>query len=388
MHAPPTEAPHPRRVALALLRYFPHGGLQRIAWDVADLLHQRGHHVTLYTQDWQGPQPTTQDGTSPTWEVRTLPASGSTNHARAADFARRLKDCTGPGSSDVTLGFDRLPGLDLYFAGDPCYSARIRRDRPRWHRWLPRSRTFLGLEHGVFGPDEATRILLMNGAEQRVIHGEYGTPESRFRVLPPGYSPSRRRGDLWREQRRSIRAELGAEDSDVLGLALGSDFHRKGFDRAIRALHHALQADSTRRFLLAVVGAGPTKKLRTLARELGVGAHVRWLGPRDDVPALLQGADLLLHPCRSEPAGMVLLEALSAGTPVIVSACAGYACHVADSGAGAVLPEPFQQADLNRALVDLGQGPRDHLCAQALAFTSQMDPQGMIRAVAEEVEGA
>ncbi|QDV06255.1 Lipopolysaccharide core biosynthesis protein RfaG [Planctomycetes bacterium Poly30] len=397
-----SRAPRSLHIALALLRYFPHGGLQRIAYDTAEALLRRGHRVTLFVREWEGPMPASDAG-QPTLNVEVLTVPGVSNHARAARFGRALQERLSRAGADVVLGFDRLPGLDLHFCADPCFRARLRRDRGALHRWTPRARTFLAMERGVFGPESETHILLMNGAEQAVIQSEYGTPSARFTALPPGYSATRRRDGRARELRAAVRAELGlggaggpgekqealeAGEEAFLLLALGSDFHRKGFDRAVAALPDLRAALPGRRVVLVVAGSGDPARLRRQAKELGVSDLLHCLGARDDVPALLQAADVLVHPCRSEPAGMVLLEALSAGTPVVVSACAGYAHHVSAAKAGVVLGEPFQPAELTHALHELGAAPLEPIRQRALAYMETRDPDAMVDAVIREVERA
>ncbi|HKL26846.1 MAG TPA: glycosyltransferase, partial [Desulfuromonadales bacterium] len=50
-----------------------------------------------------------------------------------------------------------------------------------------------------------------------------------------------------------------------------------------------------------------------------------------------------VHPSRTEAAGMVLLEALTYGVPVLVTDVCGYAFHITEAGAGEVVPTPFGQ---------------------------------------------
>jgi UDP-glucose:(heptosyl)LPS alpha-1,3-glucosyltransferase len=64
----------------------------------------------------------------------------------------------------------------------------------------------------------------------------------------------------------------------------------------------------------------------------------------------LLAADLLVHPARAEAGGIVLLEALVAGLPVITTDVCGYAHHVREAGAGTVLDSPFRQHTLEQAL--------------------------------------
>ena len=63
------------------------------------------------------------------------------------------------------------------------------------------------------------------------------------------------------------------------------------------------------------------------------------------------GADVFAHPARSELAGIVLIEAMTAGLPVLVTDVCGYAPRVAEADAGIVLPSPYRQADMNHGLV-------------------------------------
>ncbi|MEE2940979.1 MAG: glycosyltransferase family 4 protein [Planctomycetota bacterium] len=354
--------PHrPLRLLLAIHRLFPHGGLQRDALRTASECARRGHEVTLVAQsaEMDGPAGVT---------LHLEPVPGQSNHARAARFGARLAALRDALEPDLVVGFDRLPGLDVHFVGDPCYALRARSRRGPLRHLLPRDRAFTALERSVFGPTGARRILLLHPGQGRPFEGVYGTAPERFRVLPPGVGLDRCPGPDAGALRARVRAEVGARDGEALLLQLGSDFARKGVDRAVRAL--AAQANGTRAARLMIAGADDPTPIESLATRLGVGDRVRVLGPRDDVPALLQGADLLVHPARSEPGGAVLLEALVAGRPAIATSCCGYATHVQAADAGVVLPEPFAQAALDAALSRLLSEDLAGLGARALTYAS------------------
>lgn len=346
-------------LALAIHRVFPHGGLQRDAIATARACRARGHRVLLVTQRLEGPVP---EGV----EVQVLATRGLTNHGRARSFGPRARAAADAFGARALLGFDKLPWLDAYFVGDPCYARRARERRGALSRWTPRDRTFRSLERAVFGPAGARAILLLHEGQDAPFRAEYGTEPGRFRVLPPGIARDRRRGADAPARRARTRAALGAADDDVLLLQLGSDYLRKGVDRTARAVA-ALPPALRRRALLLVAGADRRERVAAALDPLGERARV--LGARDDVPDLLLAADVLVHPARSEPGGVVLLEALVAGTPVIASGACGYAPRVAAAGAGIVLPEPFEQAALDRAVHELVASPavRATYAARALA---------------------
>jgi UDP-glucose:(heptosyl)LPS alpha-1,3-glucosyltransferase len=104
---------------------------------------------------------------------------------------------------------------------------------------------------------------------------------------------------------------------------------------------------------------------------------------------LLLAADLLVHPARSEAAGMVLLEALVAGLPVVVSGVCGYAGHIAAAGAGIVLPEPFSEVGFDKALTRaLAPNFRERCRANGLAYAARTDLYSMHDTAAGLIEQA
>ncbi len=201
----------------------------------------------------------------------------------------------------------------------------------------------------MFGPASGTHILAISAAEARRYQAAWGTPDARFHYLPPGITEDRRAGPDAADLRASLRAEFGIADDEFLLLAIGSGFRMKGLDRSLRALA-ALPADVRARTRLIAIGRDKPGEFQRLARRLGVAERLRILPGRDDVPRFLQGADLLLHPARYENTGAVLIEAVVAGLPVLVTDVCGYAEHVAASGCGRLLGDPFSQAECNAAL--------------------------------------
>lgn len=101
-------------------------------------------------------------------------------------------------------------------------------------------------------------------------------------------------------------------------LAMGRLHANKAFDVVIRAMAGVPEAQ------LVIAGDGPERgTLERLAFEEKVSRRVHFLGWREDTAALLAGCDVLAVPSRHEPLGNVVLEAFSAGRPVVAAAVAG-----------------------------------------------------------------
>jgi UDP-glucose:(heptosyl)LPS alpha-1,3-glucosyltransferase len=261
----------------------------------------------------------------------------------------------------------------VYYGSDPCYAAKVERLKARWYEWLPRYKHFVALERTVFARGGNTHALVLTEREIPHYQRHYGTERERFHLLPPGIE---RRKFLPAEQqdaRARIRSNNGWAPDDLLLLLVGSGFRVKGLDRAIRSLA-ALPEPLGRRARLVVIGQNRPGEFQLQARRLGVGERVHFLGGRDDVFQFLLAADLLVHPAYSEAAGMVLLEALTAGLPVLCTDVCGYAAHIQRANAGRVLAAPFSQEACDEAMADMLQAEaRAAWQRNAVAYAARED---------------
>ncbi|OLR93090.1 glycosyl transferase [Actinokineospora bangkokensis] len=133
---------------------------------------------------------------------------------------------------------------------------------------------------------------------------------------------------------------------------------RKGFDTAVEAM--ALLPDDTELVIAGGAGGEPEgERLRAVAAALGVADRVRLLGAvdRHEVPALLRSADVVVHAPWYEPFGLVPLEAMACGVPVVGAAVGGLNDTVVDGVTG-VLVAPRAPAALAAAVGGLLADPR------------------------------
>ena len=106
-------------IAFTLFDYFPHGGLQRDCLKIAQKCSATGHEVTIFSRAWRGVKP---EGIV----VKTLGCKGWTNVARNQNFITVLLRLLAKSKFDAVVGFNKMPGLDIYFAADPCFEAKAR----------------------------------------------------------------------------------------------------------------------------------------------------------------------------------------------------------------------------------------------------------------------
>ena len=347
-------------------RYFPHGGLQRDFAKVAARLVDRGHTVEAIAADWDG---------DPIADVpvRIVPAPGLTNHGRAEGFADQVRRAVADGRFDGVTGFNKMPGLDIYYCGDSCYRADVAAPSRWLTRLTPRYRARRRLEESVFGPAAGTEILSLSEIQQRRYMACYGTPADRFHAIPPVIDPRRRRPDDAEARRIAFRQPLGIGADAAVVLSIGASVDTKGLDRTMAAIA-ALPSDQRSRTHHVVLGNGNLGEIAGLAQRLGLDRRTHALGARDDVLDALCAADLLCHPARRENTGQAILEGMVAGLPVVATANCGYSPHIQRADAGIVLDDPFDQGALNAALAaGLGDDRRHLWAANGVAYGLSAD---------------
>ncbi|MBF6260868.1 glycosyltransferase [Nocardia farcinica] len=316
----------------------PEGGQQLHVAELAAALARRGHSVTVYTRRVD-PHTRTEVLTRPGYRVvhvpagppeplprdRTLPHLGEFGtflrrhwltdrpqlvHAHfwmsalAAELAARAFDIP------VVVTFHALGTVKRRHQGlaDTSPPSRIRFER----LIATRARHILATS-----VDEAVELVRM------------GVPRFRISVVPSGvdvtaFTPGGAAAD------RKARHRL---------LCAGKLLPRKGFDVAVRAMPELPGTE------LVIAGGAvgddvaddaETKRLRRLAAECGVGDRVRLLGrvSHSAMPRLYRSADAVLAIPRYEPFGLVALEAMACGRPVVATAVGGMLDAVVDGVTG------------------------------------------------------
>jgi D-inositol-3-phosphate glycosyltransferase len=236
---------------------------------------------------------------------------------------------------------------------------------------------------------EADRLVASNWVERADLAWHAKADIGRIAVIPCGVDL-----DLfYPRDPRAARARLGLPAERVL-LFVGRLTPIKGLETLLRALA-AARADGLGEtaFRLVVVGGdkeerwdGPSARLRRLARDLGVGAWVDFRGPQpqDVLPDYYAAADLCVMPSRYESFGMVALEAMACGVPVVGSRVGGLNATVQDGVTGLLVAEGDVDA-LARGIAGLlsDEGRRRALGRQAVEWAGRFGWPCVARKVAE-----
>ena len=211
------------------------------------------------------------------------------------------------------------------------------------------------------------RAPLVVGCTQAVVDplALDGVSAERLRVIPNGVDVDR----LGRGDATGLRAALEIDPDEAVVACIGALIPLKGFDVAIRAAGVLKVRGKCPVFL--IIGRGPEEHaLRELAGALGVSDRVKFLGPREDVGAILRDAsDLVLVPSRLEAFGLTVAEAAMFGVPAIASNAPGLRETIIDGSTGRLVDGASAAAiadalemycDDRRLRVETGSRARDH----------------------------
>ena len=329
-------------LAFCIFKYFPYGGIQRDFLKIALESIRLGSQVRVYTLKWTGEVPDDFD-------LVLVPVSAITRHTLYRRYSEWVRDHLAKNPVDVVVGINKIPELDVYYAGDSCFEEIARNQRSRLYRLLPRYRHFSKYEKAVFGRESKAEILMISKYQKFFFDKYYKTAPERMHFLPPGISEDKFPPKNLEVLRQDFRKQLNLRPKEKLLLFVGSGFKKKGLARALRAFS-SLTYEIRGKTKFLVVGQDKQTYFRILSFCLFISKQVSFLGGKANVSDFLFAADLLILPALDENTGTVILEAIVSGTPVLTTENCGYSNYVVESGMGDVVSLPFQQNALNRSL--------------------------------------
>ncbi len=207
-------------VAFCLYKYFPFGGLQRDFMRIAQTVAARGHHVRVYAQSWEGECPDV-------FELIKVPVKSHTNHGRNAEYFAWVQKHLREHPVDRVVGFNKMPGLDVYYAADVCYAEKVAQEKGFFYRLTSRYRHYAAFERATFEQGKPTQLLMLTDKQIADFQKHYQTEAERFHILPPGIYPDRKYSQQPANSREIFRKKNGITEQQYLLLQVGSDFTRK-----------------------------------------------------------------------------------------------------------------------------------------------------------------
>jgi len=190
----------------------------------------------------------------------------------------------------------------------------------------------------------ADSVIAANPDERADLVWRQHTQSNKVCTIPPGVDV-----ELFRPiERQYSRSELGLPQEERIVLFIGRIDPIKGIDTLIDSMSLLDEAASTNTTLVLVGGdldvdgrpVGPLAEVALGAQRAGIADHCRFVGsqPQDQLPLFYSAADIVVVPSRYESFGLVAVEAMACGRPVIASNVGGLTFTVLDEQTGLLVP--------------------------------------------------
>ncbi len=341
----PSSAPPCPRIAVVIPQYGRIGGAENMAFQLCERLAAMPEFdIHVFARKWDpGPSLVTFHKVPMIHFPRWLQPISFAGFAQRKIFNMAF---------DLVHSHERIFHMDLMtFHGIP-HRTWIREMRRKSLSGFDRA-TCWAEKKGIENP-ALKMILPVSTLVKNELSKHYAFPEDRVSVVHPGVSIERFSCLNARSCRERIRARHGFSASDVVICFVGMNFEIKRLDLALQGIagmkRNGFSPPLPR---LLIVGKGDSGPYLKMAKDLGISDQAVFAGVTDEVEAYYLASDLFVMPSRMDTFGLVVLEAMAAGLPVVISSNVGAADLVTHGDSGLILPENPTAQDMTASLIRL-----------------------------------
>ena len=232
-------------------------------------------------------------------------------------------------------------------------------------------RALISVERQTMANGKASCFLPVSALAMEAFRRVYVPLPGHWQIVHPGVDVARFSTPDRAACREDIRKRYGIGASDILLLFVGMNFEVKGLDTIIAALARARTALPDANIRLLVVGRGDQGKYRKIAQSHGIVEAVTFAGTQvEGLERYYRAADIFIMLSMFDTFGMVVLEAMAAGLPVIVSPNVGAKDLVEEGINGFVLSAPQDAEAAADRIVQLSDTTRREAMGMAAAKTA------------------
>jgi UDP-glucose:(heptosyl)LPS alpha-1,3-glucosyltransferase len=321
-------------------------GIGRIVLSLAKEFVSRGHDVDLVAQVF--------DNTPAGTRTHRIPSAFRLNSVNrlflryASGHVVRSLHCDIVNSFAVGRGASVITAQSCHRAG-----VVIRNEQRNGRIWRRNLGFFdhvaLADERFLFCSSHTQRIIAVSALVRNQIVSYYGVEPERIAVIPNGVDVHRFTQLQRTVEGEAIRRTLGVGAGECLLLFVGNEFDRKGLQYIIESIAALRRSD----LRLLVVGADDRRPYRELARRLHVEDKILFAGKVNGPEEYFFAADIFVLPTLYEPFGLVILEAMAAGVPVITAKDAGAVEGLRHGVHGLYLDDPRSVDELSQTIQQL-----------------------------------
>ena len=343
------------KIALAHKRLDQNGGTEVDLYRTAVGLRDLGHEVHLFCGEFAIDPPR---GTY----AHSIPIVPFGRTAQLWSFATLAPKIIRRFPCEIVVSFGRMISQDVFRSGGGSHRVFLQKlaeegglRRRIWHALSLYHRSVLALERRQFQAGHYKRILAVSEEVKRELLDTYALPEDKVTVIYNGVDEKRFHLSLRDKFRGRVKEQWHIPLDAPTVLFVGSGFRRKGLDRLLKAWSLPQMKDT---YLVVVGEDAQRRRYQALAQDRTRGKAV-FVGRRDDVETYYGAADLLALPAVQEAFGNVVLEALAAGLPTVVSRTVGASEILKGRLAEGIISHPEDPKEMTGKLLTMLERGRD-----------------------------
>lgn len=301
-----------KRIAVVVPRYGLLGGGEKLVYELTErIAADHRWQVHVFANRWQSGSESIQFH-----HVPILPFPRFMTPLSFALFARKKINRVGV---DLIHTHERILDAHIYSVhGIP---------HPIWVKQIRRKRvmslfdyTLAAIERRLIASPNCRHLLAVSSITANKLNLAFNGIADRISVVSPGIdvNPFLR----WdrHDCRMALRQQYGWDADDIVLLFVGMNFEIKGLDLILSAMRMVNLSNTPATIRLLVVGKGNIKKFRQMADSMDIQDQVVFTGPvQSDIERLYLGSDIFILLSQFDTFGLVVLEAMAAGLPVIIS---------------------------------------------------------------------
>lgn len=303
------------RIAVVCPNYGLVGGAELFAFELTERLAMRADFdIHVFANRWRAGK----NG----MVIHKVPILKFPRWLRPISFALFAQRAIKAGGFDLVHSHERLYDFDLLtHHGLPhaTWIKKVRKKRPSLF-----DRAVSHLEQKGIMSSGLPLIMPVSSLGKVELQKAFNLPDSRIQVIHPGITVKRYLETDQSSCRSEIRKRHALLPDDVIALFVGMNFDLKGLDRIMQSISRfTVRGDRHPALRLLVVGNGDFRKYQKLAGDLGIEKRVVFAGERRAVEKYFLASDFFVLMSYMDSFGIVVLEAMASGLPVVISDTVG-----------------------------------------------------------------
>jgi len=304
-----------QKIGVVIQKYATIGGGERFAFELTErIASDQRYEVHVFANKWEAP--------SDRIAFHKVPLILFPRFLKPISFALFAERKIARERVDLLHSHERMFNADLYTVHSIPHRMWVREVRKK--RMGLYDYAVERAERRMVRDTKNRRFLGVSNLTREKYCRQYKMNSIGFDVLNPGVDVGRFSRFSRTECRGNIRKRFNIDDSDIVVLFVGMNFEIKGLDRLLAAIALTKRKYTATGLKLLVIGKGNYRKYTRLAQELGIRDDIVFAGTwRQDIEQVYLASDIYAMLSEFDTFGMVVLEAMAASLPVIISGKVG-----------------------------------------------------------------